>query len=539
MSPSSSAKRLIAAIAIFAAPFTLVGACGGSNDDSLGANQPDAATDDAAIVDSSVSPDDANDTGIIDGSRVDASLDAGVFDAAKAQNRCGGYAELDYAGHIVTPGDSCGGCSDGTIACVGSNAVECAGASTPPCPTPPVDAGPNECGGYATLTFMAVPASLGDSCGECGTIECATADTLFCAAGYAGSCATDAGLASACTIPASAYSASSVAPTLPAETRPTSTTTLSIGLESNALAYNPHDGYLYASVSSYVTSQGNSIAIIDPISATVLTTIYVGSQPTTLALSDDGQVLWVYLSGSRQIRRVDLVTRTAGLTITLAPSTSVYDLEVLPAAHDSIAVATYQYPYPYAYAGYALVVYDNGIARPYGASLEQVTQGLVTSSPSLIVTTAPSYTAIDNVCADSKGVFPTVYGTTLNNGGYSYDWSTAIFSNGQLYVADGHAYDAKTGTLLNSFNYGSTSSSPVMTIDAQDVYFLTSSYRDGNYWLSVTGFDRSTAVSTAPDLLLVNAGINGPFLRWGRYGFAFLNNSNIVIARSTIIPDSP
>jgi len=123
----------------------------------------------------------------------------------------------------------------------------------------------------------------------------------------------DAGPDDICEIPASAYAAT--APTLPeppAETAPVAASVSSVTLAANWLLYNPFDFRLYASVGSAQGPDGNSIAVIDPYTGTVVKNIFVGSEPKKMAMSDDGKSLWVALDGSATVRHVDLVTATAG-----------------------------------------------------------------------------------------------------------------------------------------------------------------------------------------------------------------------------------
>ncbi len=525
--------RFIVAMMFASGPLLSIGACG--SDGSLSPTEDDVAPDDAAAaVDASTVDDAALDAASQDASKRDARADAIAPDAAKTLNRCGGYSALELDGNPVNPGDSCGTCNDGTIACVGSNVVECAGASSPPCPTPPFDAGPNACGGYGPLTFLSADASVGDFCGGCGQLQCASTTSLVCSGFNYYNC-TDAGPAPTCTIPSSAYTATTASPTLTAETRPSVTVTSSIALPAADLAYNPYDGFLYASVSGYVT-QGNSIVRIDPVSATVLGSIYVGPSPTRIALSDDGNTLWVVVSGAPSIRRVDLTTFTAGATLTLPPYTNVTDTTVLAGTEDSLAVTAYYYSPVYGYTSYSTAIYDNGIPRAYAAPILQSTIDVSTASASLLFMTGGYYPySIDALCIDGDGAF--AGGSTIPS-----TYSTApVFSNGVLYESDGSVRDALSGTLLHTFPVN-IDSYPQVAVDAADVYFLTSTFEgsaDG-YWVQVTGFDRTTYASTITDLLMTNAGGTESFTRWGRYGFAYINGfQTIEIARSTIIPDMP
>lgn len=526
-------SRLTVILLVGLGPILSIGACGGSDDTSI--PQDDAATYDVVPFDTSTSDDDAIEAATVDGSKSDAYADAGVADAAKTVNRCGGYEVLELGGKAVTPGTSCGTCGDGTIACTGSNTVACAGATSPPCPTPPFDAGPNVCGGYGPLTFLSKPAAIGDSCGECGQIECGSANSLVCATSTQ-YCGTDAGLQSTCTIPGGAYTATPTYPTLPAETRPTTTSMSSIGLPATDLAYDPYDGFLYASTSYYATD-GNGIAKIDPVSATVVQTIYVGANPTHIALSDDGKALWVALGNSSSVRRVDLTTFTAGDSFALPTNNTVSSIQVIAGTEDSVAVTRYE-SYP-TYA-YATGVYDNGIPRPYGLrfSYSQIlTFG--PPSPSLFFSYSNGYpsSAANAICVDANGAF-----LRGSSGQVTY-YGTPKFYEGLIYNTDGTVYDAQTGTLAHTFTLPASSYPyySAVTVDTNDVYYLTlTSTATEGYWVQVMGYDRTTYAATINDLLAVNGNTPYAFTRWGRYGFAYLSGSTSVqIARSTIIPDMP
>lgn len=520
--------RLFGAAIVALGPIATMAACGGSDPVSV----PEDAATDAALVDT-LAPGDATLDARAD-SRADAGLtDASHTDAAKNANPCGGYAELDLAGHPVTPGDSCGACADGNVVCIASDSVACADATAPPCATPPVDAGPNACGGYGKLTFLGADASIGDSCGECGLVACATSNSLACMAGN-GYCTKDAGLQSTCTIPDSAWTAPPPTLTLPPETRPTVTSRSSIGLPANDLVANPYDGLLYASLGQGI-SQGNSVVAIDPASASVLRSLYVGPGAGFLALSDDGKALWVLVNGSyavsARILRIDLATFTAASSIDLPQSSTIDAIRVLPGTEGSVVVSrTGGY-------GSSVIVYDDGVPRPYGfESGNRQSQLVVSGSGSLLFSGSPNLYPnglMSSLCIDGNGAFlrSTFSETTFND--------VPSFYGGVIYRYNGSAYDAKTGTLLHTFTPPPAQYTDVTT-DVNDVYYLTSTYESGSYWVQVTGFDRASYASTVTDLLQTNGGSAGSFTRWGRYGFAYLiASSSIEIVHSTIIPDMP
>src|SRR5205807_1842585 len=93
-----------------------------------------------------------------------------------------------------------------------------------------------------------------------------------------------------------------------------------ISLLTRDLVYDRRRGKIYASVPSQggavpprSGAPGNTVTVIDPITATIGPSIFVGSEPGKLALSDDGRYLYVALDGAAAVRRIDLDTQTAGL----------------------------------------------------------------------------------------------------------------------------------------------------------------------------------------------------------------------------------
>jgi len=62
----------------------------------------------------------------------------------------------------------------------------------------------------------------------------------------------------------------------------------------------------YVSVPSVNAMNGNTIVAIDPSIGAVTPSSFVGSEPTKLSLSDDGQFLYIGLNGSTSIQRMRL-----------------------------------------------------------------------------------------------------------------------------------------------------------------------------------------------------------------------------------------
>src|SRR3954447_23381520 len=78
----------------------------------------------------------------------------------------------------------------------------------------------------------------------------------------------------------------------PAEAAPIVT---KLSLPTNDLVYDERSRRLYAPIPSRAGELGNRIAAIDPASGAILASVFVGSEPDKLALSRDGDYLYVGL----------------------------------------------------------------------------------------------------------------------------------------------------------------------------------------------------------------------------------------------------
>src|ERR1051325_3884976 len=139
-----------------------------------------------------------------------------------------------------------------------------------------------------------------------------------------------------------------------------------IPLTTNDLVYSASTGKLYASVPSSAGNAGNSIAAIDPTSGVVNSSTFIGSEPNKLALSDDGNSLYVWLDGSLSFRRFDTVTNTPGLQFSMGQDSVsgryiARDFAVAPGNASVLAVAR---TFINVSAPAGVAIFDNGVRRP-------------------------------------------------------------------------------------------------------------------------------------------------------------------------------
>jgi hypothetical protein len=276
-----------------------------------------------------------------------------------------------------------------------------------------------------------------------------------------------------CAIPDSAYTAKPPSPpAAPAETKPSATTNTELPVFANAFVYNPFDRRIYASVPGTQGVSGNSIAVINPALEKVEKFIPIGSEPSALALSDDGKVLWLFNSGSGSLRKLDLKTYTAGKELPIGTNRLVsdaVDLRVLSGTHDSVLLSALSH----------VTVYDSGVPRAHSAT--SFTAELVTTgSASLAYGYNGGSSAFNlmTLCLNGNGVFialdePEIFA------GYSINLE---LRDGILYASNG-AYDVRAHWVLGRFATGGG----LVAADpgTRRVFFLSWAHAEHRAWSGI------------------------------------------------------
>ena len=140
-----------------------------------------------------------------------------------------------------------------------------------------------------------------------------------------------------------------------------------LNLTTNDLVYDSVTNKIYASIPSANGANGNSIGIINPITRVLENTVFIGSEPTILAISDNGQYIYSGFSGTSTVRRFDVSSQTAGIQFSLGSdsSTGSYyaeDIEVMPGQATTIAISRKNNGFSPRHEG--VVIYDNNVMRP-------------------------------------------------------------------------------------------------------------------------------------------------------------------------------
>jgi hypothetical protein len=138
-----------------------------------------------------------------------------------------------------------------------------------------------------------------------------------------------------------------------------------LALDVNRMVYDPVRVRLYASVRHDAPASADTIAVIDPVAMSVVTTLPVGKDPGPLALSDDASTLWVGLTGDDTFRSVTLTTAPATVNPThpVPSGQHVSTMVVLPGTTTSV-VASVGFG-----ANSVIYAFDDGVPRSTSASV--------------------------------------------------------------------------------------------------------------------------------------------------------------------------
>ncbi len=120
-----------------------------------------------------------------------------------------------------------------------------------------------------------------------------------------------------------------------------------VNVPANAIAFDPYSQLLYAAVPSAATNiAGNSVVSINPSTGAVGSPVFVGSQPTVMAETSDGNYLFIGLSGANSLAQFDLEQRKLIATIPLSlqqgepTSVTASWLATMPGSDTTLAVNT-------------------------------------------------------------------------------------------------------------------------------------------------------------------------------------------------------
>lgn len=320
--------------------------------------------------------------------------------------------------------------------------------------------------------------------------------------------------------------------------RPGADQTGQVRLYTTDMVYDRVSELLYASVPDTAPAYRNQIAVIDPATGEIRAVVPIGEKPGKLALSDDGQFLYVALGSGNIIRRLDLRTLTPGPQFSLGKDTQEQELiarefAVLPGRPEALVISYHTSFYP-------LEIFENGVKLP-NASVRQELRGLNFASPTTLYG-MNSY-QINRLSVTGEEMTVVVGGHTLlpEGGG-----GEMIFDSGFLFLNSGWVIDPEarhpvgrfTGlnTLTDTPFWGFNSVAP--DIQAGRVAFLVSerNHPDVEFITRILAYDSQTYRLLGEIDIPGVIGETGKLLRWGEDGLAFRTEAGqIYLLRTSLL----
>jgi hypothetical protein len=268
------------------------------------------------------------------------------------------------------------------------------------------------------------------------------------------------------------------------------------------LVYNPVDGNLYASVPETASHNPNCIVAIDPTTGLITKSVFVGSEPSALALTPDGSTLYVGLDGSNSVRTVSLPSLTPGSSFTLGSGTSglfhASNLAVMPGSPNTVVAALRS---PTDSSATSLVVFGSGIPRT-----NSITDPTLASDSIAFGTSSSTLFG--------SGEFGGMVYTINANGIQHVSSLPGVGGNetlqkvaSDIFASNGAVLDATSGSLLGTFPTGFSSTWEATNSQATQAYLVTR-FGPSSMQLQVTNPATFTSLGTVGLPLSTNETLN-------------------------------
>jgi hypothetical protein len=314
--------------------------------------------------------------------------------------------------------------------------------------------------------------------------------------------------------------------------------------------YRPQNGHLYASVAAQSTSYAGQVIEIDPATAKVAKAWTVGNSPNQLAISDDGQFLYVGLDVDKKVAQVALPAGTVNFAVGLGndplsptpPTPMVADaLRVLPGQPHAWAVTLCSTGEP---CGRGIAVFDDAVQRPTYVSQNQLQPDVLLfvgqDASSLFGTTLsiiPS--AFYKFAINSTGI--SLSQTAQNFAGPSPGGGALNTDGTLIYVNNGQVIDPAT-LAIQSGGFQVPGFNPAFAVDppASHVYFAGLAPFDPTsllfYQSVIQAFSLTSQQPTGQ--IPMDEGIGGDMFRWGTNGLAIAGGTGMLLVRTSLTNQS-
>lgn len=112
-----------------------------------------------------------------------------------------------------------------------------------------------------------------------------------------------------------------------------------IPIECIDMIYAPQEDKIYVTTHAYTTPHGSSLCVINPYLGTVDTCYYIQGGPRKMAISEDGNFIYIDAGSAGKVNRFNLQTKAIDMTIELGVQVYARDIKILPGEPNSIVIA--------------------------------------------------------------------------------------------------------------------------------------------------------------------------------------------------------
>ena len=269
---------------------------------------------------------------------------------------------------------------------------------------------------------------------------------------------------------------------------------------------------------------GDAIAIVDPVSGTISSSGFLGSDPAPLSLSDDGKYLYTALYGANAIQQLTL----PGFTVNTAWNVGgvgsfsgpyyALDLQVAPGASQTTAVTLANFGV--SPSSVAVVIYDG--PTPRSTPLQST---LYAYSGLKWAGTASTLYAVDQgipqdflvlAIGSSGAILSQHYDRVFNaySANIHFDAGTGL-----VYTDAGQAIQPSNGTIVGS--YGASGLAVPDSILGRVFILGQTSPQVGTSNYTIESFNQTSFAAIGSITIQNVGGTPTSFIRWGNNGLAF------------------
>ena len=281
--------------------------------------------------------------------------------------------------------------------------------------------------------------------------------------------------------------------------------------------YDAARNRVYATVASTDPSFANRLVSFDPTDGRIVASVFVGSEPDLVALSEDGSTIWVGLSGSNSVAEIDRASFTVSATLSLhnvdPEEVRAVALEPIPGNPDAVAVTL---DYVRFSSTFGVGVVEDGALLPDIEADSHGAQSLAAVSPTRIVGYNSQSTGYQFYRFDVSATGVTAGAPALSTAIRGFHVQIAVF-DGRVYASNGAIIDPENGEALGHLDlefWGATA--PVV---ADGYAYIVQGFTNSLEIFDTTSFipqgEPLSFFGEVTGLLLTDEGL----LAWGPNGF--------------------